>query len=83
MPRIGDPDANWHRVTCELLFLGCTTVVCNFQREYIRPGRPDFLPKLTEFEVGILGIWGFAHSGLYLVLDAIVSPDARWWRGWI
>ncbi|RCV40943.1 hypothetical protein SETIT_9G095600v2 [Setaria italica] len=78
MPRIGDPNANsLHKVAWELLFLGCTTAVCYFQREYIRPGRPDFLPRLTEFAVGMLGIWGFTNSYCYLILDAIDSPHAR------
>jgi hypothetical protein len=57
------------------------TVVCYLQREYTRLGRPEFLPKLMEFGVAILGDWAFVHSCIYLVLDAIDSPNARRWRG--
>ncbi|KAG0547633.1 hypothetical protein BDA96_01G097100 [Sorghum bicolor] len=78
MPRIGDPDANsLHKVTWEFLFLFGSIAVCYFQREYIRPGRPDLLPKFIEFGVGLLGLWGFAYSGIYRFLDGIDSPRAR------
>ena len=82
MPRIGDPDANsLHKVACELAFLCSAIAVCYFQRECIRPGRPEFLPKLMEFGVVMLGAWAFDYSCVYLVLDAIDSPNARRWRG--
>ncbi|KAF8762316.1 hypothetical protein HU200_009598 [Digitaria exilis] len=66
MPRIGNPDADsLHKVACELLFLSSTTAVCYFQREYIRPRRPEFLPKLLEFGVAMLGFWG-GRLALYI-----------------
>ncbi|CAL4944339.1 unnamed protein product [Urochloa decumbens] len=78
MPRIGHPDADsLHKVTCELLFFGATIAVRYFQREYITPGRPDFLPVFMEFGVVMVGLWGFSGSGYYLILDAIDSPHAR------
>ena len=83
MPRIGDlqMQIRYIKSLVSLCFCVVPLQCAIFSGEYIKPGRPKFLPKLMEFGVAMLGAWAFDYSCVYLVLDAIDSPNARRWRG--
>ena len=58
------------RVACEVRLLACSVTVRYIQREYVRPGLPDFLPSLVQFVATYAGVFLFTNSAMYLCYDS-------------